>query len=205
MDYPRLTPILRRLVLHAPNGLPAKAVAGLLGRDYNTLLAELGERSGHKAGVELLLPIMDTTGSCVPLDVLAEAMGGFFVHMPEVEGDCAALTGQCLASVREFGNLAPAVATQEATDGDSNWLPRQVFNAVTVAIPKARKLANGWRMTSVADALADGKITEKERRTIAEKGYSAQTAILALLRLVDASAVATQEATAEDSNWLPRR
>lgn len=148
-DYPRITPILRRLVLHAPNGLPAKAVAGLLGRDYNTLLAEVGERSGHKAGVELLLPIMDTTGSCVPLDVMAEAMGGFFVHMPEVEGDCAALTGQCLASVREFGNL----------------------------------------MTSVADALADGKITEEERRAIAEKGYSAQTAILALLRLVEVTSL----------------
>lgn len=149
-DYPRLTPILRQLVLSAPNGLPAKALAGLLRRDYNTLLAEVGERSGHKAGVELLLPVMDMTGSCLPLDVMAEAMGGFFVHMPEVEGDCAALAAQCLASVREFGNL----------------------------------------MASVADALADGLITKEERRAIAEKGYRAQTAILALLRLVEASAVA---------------
>lgn len=145
MDYPRLTPILRRLVLHAPNGLPAKAVAGLLERDYNTLLAEVGERSGHKTGVELLLPIMDVTGSCLPLDVMADAMDGFFVRMPSVEGDCGEMTAQCLASVREFGNL----------------------------------------MATVADALADGRISEDERRTISEKGYRAQTAILALLRLVE--------------------
>lgn len=144
-DYPRLTPILRQLVLAAPNGLPAKALADLLKRDYTTLLAEVGERSGHKAGVELLLPVMDMTGSCLPLDIMAEAMGGFFVRMPNVEGDCGAVAGQCMTSVREFGEL----------------------------------------MGTVADALADGTITEDERRAIAEKGYHAQTAILALLRLVD--------------------
>ena len=61
--YPLLTPIMRQLVLHAPNKVPAKAVAAFLGRDYTTLLAEVGERSGHKAGVELMLPLMDVTGS----------------------------------------------------------------------------------------------------------------------------------------------
>ena len=35
-EYPRLTPILRQLVLSAPNGLPAKALAELLRRDYTT-------------------------------------------------------------------------------------------------------------------------------------------------------------------------
>ena len=144
-EYPRLTPILRQLVLHAPSGLPTKALAGLLRRDYTTLLAEVGERSGHKAGVELLLPVMDMAGSCLPLDVMAEAMGGFFVRMPEVEGDCGAVASQCMTSVREFGEL----------------------------------------MGTVADALTDGTIAEEERRAIAEKGYRAQTAILALLRLVE--------------------
>lgn len=145
-DYPRITPILRQLVKSAPNGLPAKAVAELISCDYSTLLADVGERGNHKTGVELLLPIMDVTGSCLPLDVMAEAMDGFFVRMPSVaEGDCGEMTAQCLASVREFGNL----------------------------------------MASVADALADGRISEDERRTISEKGYRAQTAILALLRLVE--------------------
>lgn len=144
-DYPRITPILRQLVKSAPNGLPAKAVAELISCDYSTLLADVGERGNHKAGVELLLPLMDVTGSCLPLDVMADAMDGFFVRMPSVEGDCGEMTAQCLASVREFGNL----------------------------------------MATVADALADGRISEDERRTISEKGYRAQTAILALLRLVE--------------------
>lgn len=150
MRYPRLTPILRQLVLDAPSGLPAKALAGLLGRDYTTLLAEVGERSGHKAGVELLLPVMDMAGSCLPLDVMAEAMGGFFVRVPDAAGDCGAVSAQCMASVREFGEL----------------------------------------MGTVAEALADGTITDEERRAISEKGYRAQSAILALLRLVE---VASQQ------------
>ena len=142
--YPRITPILRQLVLDAPNGLPAKAVAELVRRDYTTLLAEVGERSGHKTGVELLLPIMNVTGSCLPLDVMAEHLGGFFVRMPDVPGGSTAVVTQCMTSVKEFGEL----------------------------------------MTAVADALKDGSISEEERRDITEKGYHAQTAILALLRLV---------------------
>ena len=41
--------------------------------------------------------------------------------------------------------LASAVATKEATDEDSNWLPRWAASATAVAIRKARGLANGWR------------------------------------------------------------
>ena len=109
-EYPRITPILRQLVLSAPNGLPAKAVAALLQRDYRTLLAELGERSGHKAGVELLLPIMGVTGSDLPLDVIAEACCGFFVRMPEAEDEEHAVHRQCMKAVREFGELMQTVA-----------------------------------------------------------------------------------------------
>lgn len=170
-EYPRITPILRQLVLRAPNGLPAKAptgrrpqavpvsraceaygnreqsVAGLLQRDYTTLLAEVGERSGHKAGVELLLPIMDVTGSDLPLDVMAEARGGFFVRMPESADEEHAVHRQCMAAVREFGEL----------------------------------------MQTVAKALEDGTITQDERRAIAEVGYRATTGILTLLRVVEAN------------------
>ncbi|MBE6442285.1 MAG: transcriptional regulator [Desulfovibrio desulfuricans] len=146
-EHPRLTPILRQLVLHAPNGLPAKAVAGLLGRDYTTLLAEVGERSGHKAGVELLLPLMDVTESTLPMDVMAEALDGFFVRVPALaaQDPCGQVARQCMRTVKDFGRM----------------------------------------MAGVADALEDGRITEEERRQVAEQGYQAQTAILTLLRLVD--------------------
>lgn len=67
MDSPRMTPLLRRLVLRAPNGLPARAVAALNGRDCNTLPAGPGERSGHKSGVELSV----RAGHAVVLALLA--------------------------------------------------------------------------------------------------------------------------------------
>lgn len=43
--------------------------------------------------------------------------------------------------------FAPAVATQEATDGDSNWPYGKEVSSTTVAIRKARRLANDWRDT----------------------------------------------------------
>ncbi len=110
MSYPLLTPIMRQLVLHAPNKVPAKAVAAFLGRDYTTLLAEVGERSGHKAGVELMLPLMDVTGSDILLDVMADARGGFFVRMPESADEEHAVHRQCMEAVREFGELMQTVA-----------------------------------------------------------------------------------------------
>ncbi|WP_300879590.1 hypothetical protein [uncultured Desulfovibrio sp.] len=44
-----------------------------------------------------------------------------------------------------FRRLAPAVATQEATDGDSNWLPRQPVNGTAVAIRTQAEPADGYR------------------------------------------------------------
>lgn len=110
-EYFRITPILRQLVLHAPNGLPAKAVASLLQRDYTTLLAELGERSGHKTGVELLLPIMDVTGSHLPMDVMADELGMVCVSLPAPHGEeDHPVHQQCMVVVQEFGKLMGTTA-----------------------------------------------------------------------------------------------
>ncbi|WP_300967881.1 hypothetical protein [uncultured Desulfovibrio sp.] len=52
----------------------------------------------------------------------------------------------CLTDIfLRFRCLAPAVATQEATDGDSNWLPRQPVNGTAVAIRTQAEPANGER------------------------------------------------------------
>lgn len=109
-SFPRITPILQQMVLNAPNGLPAKAVAGLVGKEYPTLLAEVGERGGHKAGVELILPLMCVTNCDIPLDVMAEARGGFFVRMPESPNEEHAVHQQCMEAVRDFGDLMQTVA-----------------------------------------------------------------------------------------------
>ncbi len=54
--------------------------------------------------------------------------------------------------------LAPAVATKEATDGDSNLLPRKSANATAVAIRTARKLAYGWRVPAAFDEQPGGEL-----------------------------------------------
>ena len=44
--------------------------------------------------------------------------------------------------------LAPGVATQEATHGDSNWLKYQSVNGTAVAIRKPAVRANGYRAST---------------------------------------------------------
>lgn len=50
------------------------------------------------------------------------------------------LNGHTAVAIR-----ASAVATQEATDEDRNWLRGSTFKEIAVAIRKARWLANDWR------------------------------------------------------------
>ena len=98
-------------------------------------------------------------------------------------------------------SLASAVATQEATDEDSNWLLCKPVNAATVAIRKARRLANGWRFNA-------GCVRYKFSwsSTLVHSLQKFASSLPALKNLIftkfSASAVATQEATDEDSDWL---
>lgn len=146
--YPSVTGLVRQVVKEAHNGVPPKAVAHILGMEYGTFMAQLGRRSNHKLDADLLLPLMEITDSYAPLHLLAEAMGGFFVPMPDVMHPGHTVQRQCMASVKKFGDL----------------------------------------MQRVAGALEDGTIDEDERREIVRCGYEAQTAILALLRVVEDAA-----------------
>lgn len=109
-DCPSIVAVLHELVKKAPSGLTARTIASLLGRDYQTLMSELSRQPGHKLGADLALPLMKLTGSDLPLDVMAEARGGFFVRLPESEGEEHAVHRQCMAAVREFGELMQTVA-----------------------------------------------------------------------------------------------
>lgn len=147
-DFPSVTGLMQRVVKAARNGVPPKAVAHILGMEYGTLMAQLGRRSNHKLDADLLLPLMQITDSQAPLHLLAEAMGGFFVPMPDVRHPGHTVQRQCMTSVKTFGDL----------------------------------------MQRVAGALEDGTIDEDERREIVRCGYETQTAILALMRIVEDAA-----------------
>ena len=114
-EFPSLTAVLHELVKHAPSELTARTIAELAGKDYNTLMSELSRQPGHKLGADLLLPLMELTGSDAPLNFLARERGGVFV--PIRPGATAAHLGPAiLKSVREFGEYA-AEAAQDIADG----------------------------------------------------------------------------------------
>ncbi len=87
-EFPSLTAVLHELVKHAPSELTARTIAELAGKDYNTLMSELSRQPGHKLGADLLLPLMELTGSDAPLNFLARERGGVFVPMrPDATAD----------------------------------------------------------------------------------------------------------------------
>ena len=113
--FPSLTAVLHELVKHAPSELTARTIAELAGKDYNTLMSELSRQPGHKLGADLLLPLMELTGSDAPLNFLARERGGVFVPM-RPDATAADLGPAILKSVREFGEYA-AEAAQDIADG----------------------------------------------------------------------------------------
>lgn len=115
-DFPSLTAILHELVKHAPSGLTASTIAELLGKDYNTLMSGLSRQPGHKVGADLLLPLMELTGSDAPLNFLARERGGVFVPVRPNAG-ATDLGPAILSSVKEFGDYA-AEAAQDIADGN---------------------------------------------------------------------------------------
>ena len=114
-EFPSLTAVLHELVKHAPSELTARTIAELAGKDYNPLMSELSRQPGHKLGADLLLPLMELTGSDAPLNFLARERGGVFVPM-RPDATAADLGPAILKSVREFGEYA-AEAAQDIADG----------------------------------------------------------------------------------------
>ena len=115
-EFPSLTAVLHELVKHAPSELTARTIAELAGKDYNTLMSELSRQPGHKLGADLLLPLMELTGSDAPLNFLARERGGVFVPM-RPDATAADLGPAILNSVKEFGDYA-AEAARDIADGE---------------------------------------------------------------------------------------
>lgn len=109
-SYPSVTAVVREVVKHAGNGVPAKQVADTVGLPYQTFMAQLGRRSGHKLDADLLLPLMQITDCCAPLELMAVEMGGVFVPLPDARHPVWTVQRQCMDSVKRFGDLMQRVA-----------------------------------------------------------------------------------------------
>lgn len=115
--YPSMTAVVHAVVKNAPSGLDARLIAELVGKPYQTLMSELSRQEGHKLGLDLLLPLLDASGSKAPAHWLCRQLGGAFVPLPEAAESNAELVQALAASVKEFGEFA-AEAAQDISDGD---------------------------------------------------------------------------------------
>lgn len=104
-----LTRICHAAVKCAPSGLSAEDVADVLGVNYKTMMAELSGAERHKFGLDLLVPLVQATGSDAPLKAIGRACGCVFIRLPEVGKVEQPMLDSMAASVREFGDLLAAL------------------------------------------------------------------------------------------------
>lgn len=120
MNTPSLTAVLHEDFKNPPSGLTGYTIADLIDKNYQTLMSELSRQQGHKLGADLVLPLMQKTGSTRALDFLAREMGGVFVPVPDPAQNpfCIAntLVSTLASSIKEFGDFASETA-QNLADG----------------------------------------------------------------------------------------
>jgi hypothetical protein len=146
-QYPSLAEVLRQTVKRSASGIPAETVADLLGKPYATLMSELSGQPGHKLGADLVLPLMEITGSDAALHFLAREMGGAFVRLPQAAPGAEPVQRQCLIAVREFGELvgrtAQALADDRLTAQERREILREGHEAVTAIMALLRQVEGG--------------------------------------------------------------
>ena len=103
MDKP-LSEIVHDVVIDSKK---SDLLSAMVGKSRNTLLNELNpENLSNKAGMDLLLPVME---KCDPEDrimhELARVRGGVFLRLPEMKGADGAMR-QFLRAMGELGALA---------------------------------------------------------------------------------------------------
>ena len=127
---PNIGAVCQRLAKHAPSGLSAEQIAYRLGRPYNTLMPE----HTHKFDVNLLIPLMRLAGSTEPLHEMARALGGVYVDFLLVSDAAHPVHGQCMASVKSFGDMmvgtAKALEDNIITSEERRELARLGYSAV---------------------------------------------------------------------------
>ena len=134
-DTPNIGAVCQRLAKYAPSGLSAEQIAYRLGRPYNTLMSELSPlRDTHKFDVNLLIPLMRLAGSTEPLHEMARALGGVYVDFLPVSDAAHPVHGQCMASVKSFGDMmvgtAKALEDNIITSEERRELARLGYSAV---------------------------------------------------------------------------
>ena len=109
LSYPSLSSTCHTAVLRAPSGVRAANIAGSLGIPYPTLMADLTRQERHRLDADLVLPLMDATGSLAPLEFLAREMRCACIPIPASPVTEGTLTDQTIEAMGDFGELLTAV------------------------------------------------------------------------------------------------
>lgn len=124
--YPSLAAVCHAVVKSAPSRIDARTIASLLGMEYATLMGQLSSHERHKLGADLLLPLMELTGSDEPMHFLARELGGIYVAVPTHSSEKGEMVDALCKSAQEFGEYAAETAKNIA-DG---CLPRDQFERI---------------------------------------------------------------------------
>lgn len=145
--HPKLTAVLHVLVKKAPSGLDAETVAPLLGYTrYSTMMSELSDQPGHKLGANMLLPIMELTGSDEPLHFLARQRGGVFIKLPQMLAGDDPLQGAAMKSIKETGEfltaLGSSLADGDLSKDDCERIEKEAHEAATATMALIKMVAD---------------------------------------------------------------
>lgn len=123
----KLTRICHAAVKCAPSGLSAEAIADLLGVNYKTMMSGLAGAERHKFDADLLIPLIQVTGSDAPLKAIGRACGCVFFRMPDVVDDGSPLNQSMAQSIAQFGDMLTALGDAVA-DGVISRVEAQRIN-----------------------------------------------------------------------------
>ena len=157
---PNIGAVCQRLAKHAPSGLSAEQIAYRLGRPYNTLMSELSPlRDTHKFDVNLLIPLMRLAGSTEPLHEMARALGGVYVDFLPVSDVAHPVHGQCMASVKSFGDMmvgtAKALEDNIITSEERRELARLGYRAVGDILALLLQIDPSIRIEAVIETVVE--------------------------------------------------
>lgn len=116
---------------------PAKAVAEEIGKPYRTLMRELNDADeGAKLGVDMLIPIMNSTGSLAPLRYLAHRMKHRLVSMANPVPDKQTLAEECMDDYPSLVALHRALESG-ASESEIAAKKHALFDEIEQSIAKA--------------------------------------------------------------------
>ncbi len=132
--------VIRNMVLEGPK--TAKEVAEEVGKPYPTLMRELNAMdSSAKLGVEMLLPLMKSCRSVLPLRFLASRMGCRVVALPDVSIDSHSLSEKLLATYPVLAEYHRAIMEEQPLEKVAELRERVIQQAQADFVAYARKKA----------------------------------------------------------------